>query len=330
MRQKPNDVISFPIDHLKKVLKMRRPDKIIADASKQNWVDLYAPTAVQPYLKLSRIDRPIGTWLLLFPGLWSIALAAPIGEVPNLELFVLFGIGALVMRGAGCTLNDIADRNFDGQVERTRKRPLPSGQVTLLQAYLWLGFQCFVGFLILIQFNLFAILLGAASLILVAIYPFAKRFTYWPQFFLGLAFNYGALLGWAAVTSNLGIAPIIMYVGGIAWTLGYDTIYAHQDKEDDVLIGIKSTALKFGQNTKSWLIGFYTITLLALLACGYVVGLTAPFYTFMAGAAVHLVWQIRSLDINDGDLCLLLFKSNKFFGTLVLIGIIGGKFTVPF
>ena len=309
---------------------MRRPDKIIADASRQNWVDLYAPAAIQPYLKLSRIDRPIGTWLLLFPGLWSIALAAPMGEVPNLEFFFLFGIGALVMRGAGCTLNDIADRDFDGQVERTRKRPLPSGQVTLLQAYLWLGFQCLVGFLILIQFNLFAILLGAASLILVAIYPFAKRFTYWPQFFLGLAFNYGALLGWAAVTGNLGIAPIIMYVGGIAWTLGYDTVYAHQDKEDDVLIGIKSTALKFGQSTKSWLIGFYTIIILALLACGYVVGLTAPFYTFMAGAAVHLVWQIRSLDIEDGDLCLLLFKSNKFFGTLVLIGIIGGKFAIPF
>ncbi|MEH6525793.1 MAG: 4-hydroxybenzoate octaprenyltransferase [Sneathiella sp.] len=313
-----------------KVLKMRRPDKIIADASKQNWVDLYAPTAVQPYLKLSRIDRPIGTWLLLFPGLWSIALAAPVGEIPDLQLFVLFGIGALVMRGAGCTLNDIADRDFDGQVERTRKRPLPSGQVTLLQAYLWLAFQCLVGFLILIQFNLFAILLGAASLILVAIYPFAKRFTYWPQFFLGLAFNYGALLGWAAVTGSLGLAPIIMYVGGIAWTLGYDTIYAHQDKEDDVLIGIKSTALKFGQNTRSWLIGFYTITLLVLLACGYVVGLTAPFYTFLAGAAVHLVWQIKSLDIDDGELCLVLFKSNKFFGTIVLLGIIGGKFAVPF
>ncbi|USG62156.1 4-hydroxybenzoate octaprenyltransferase [Sneathiella marina] len=309
---------------------MRRPDKIIADASKQNWVDLYAPVAIQPYLKLSRIDRPIGTWLLLFPGLWSIALAAPVGEIPDLQLFILFGIGALVMRGAGCTLNDIADRDFDGQVERTRKRPLPSGQVTLMQAYLWLALQCFVGLLILIQFNLFAIFLGAASLILVAIYPFAKRFTYWPQFFLGLAFNYGALLGWAAVTGNLGSAPIIMYVGGIAWTLGYDTIYAHQDKEDDVLIGIKSTALKFGQNTKIWLMGFYAITVLALLASGYIVGLTAPFYTFMAGAAVHLIWQIRSLDIDDGDLCLLLFKSNKFFGTLVLIGIIGGKFVVPF
>lgn len=308
---------------------MRRPDKIIADASKQNWVDLYAPAAVQPYLKLSRIDRPIGTWLLLFPGLWSIALAAPDGKFPDLSLIILFGIGALVMRGAGCTLNDIADRNFDGQVERTRKRPLPSGQVTLLQAYIWLIFQCFLGLLVLIQFNLFAILLGAASLLLVAIYPFAKRFTYWPQFFLGLAFNYGALLGWAAVTSGLSVAPVLLYLGGIAWTLGYDTIYAHQDKEDDELIGLKSTAIKFGEATKGWLVGFYSTTLAALLVSGYLAGLTVAFYTFMAGAAVHLIWQIKALDINNGDLCLVLFKSNKFFAAVVLIGIIGGKFSIP-
>jgi 4-hydroxybenzoate polyprenyltransferase len=308
---------------------MHQSDKLIADASKQNWVDLYAPSAVQPYLKLSRIDRPIGTWLLLFPGLWSIALAAPAGEFPDLWLFFLFGIGALVMRGAGCTLNDIADRNFDGQVERTRKRPLPSGQVTLFQAYLWLAFQCFLGLLILIQFNLFAILLGTASLILVAIYPYAKRFTYWPQFFLGLAFNYGALLGWAAVTGGLSIAPVLMYIGGIAWTLGYDTIYAHQDKEDDMLIGIKSTAIKLGEATKVWLVGFYAVIIVMLLASGYLTDLTIPFYTFMVGATVHLVWQIAALNIKNGELCLALFKSNKFFAAVVLIGIIAGKFAIP-
>jgi len=309
---------------------MLRPDRIIADASKQNWVDLYAPEMVQPYLKLSRIDRPIGTWLLMFPCLWSIALAAPMGEFPNFWLFILFGIGALVMRSAGCTLNDIADRNFDAKVERTRKRPLPSGQVSLIQAIIWLCAQCLIGLLILLQFNLFAIALGIASLLLVAIYPFAKRFTYWPQLFLGLAFNYGALLGWATVMGSLSPAPIILYVAGIAWTLGYDTIYAHQDKEDDILIGVKSTALKFGSTTRRWLIGFYSLTIIGILASGYLLGLTTPFYTVMAGAAVHLVWQLKMLDINNPDLCLILFKSNKIFGALVLIAIIAGKFALPF
>lgn len=308
---------------------MQRPDRIIDDASKQNWVDLYAPEGLQPYMKLSRLDRPIGTWLLLLPCLWSLALAAPASELPNIWYFILFSIGALVMRGAGCTLNDIADRDFDGKVERTKKRPIPSGQVTLFQAIFWLGLQCLIGLLILLQFNLFAILLGAASLILVAIYPFAKRFTYWPQFFLGLAFNYGALLGWAAVKGSLEVAPIIMYLGGIAWTLGYDTIYAHQDKEDDVLIGVKSTALKLGADTTRWLMGFYGAIFAALLLSGYIVSLTLPFYILMAGAGAHLVWQIRSLDIDNADLCLILFKSNKIFGLIVLAAIIAGKFPLP-
>ena len=308
---------------------MRRPDRIIADASKQNWVDLYAPEGLQPYMKLSRLDRPIGTWLLLLPCLWSIALAAPMGELPNLWYFILFGIGALVMRGAGCTLNDIADRNFDGQVERTKKRPIPSGQVTLIQAFFWLALQCLIGLLILLQFNLFSVLLGAASLILVAIYPFAKRFTYWPQFFLGLAFNYGALLGWATVKGNLEAAPVIMYLGGIAWTLGYDTIYAHQDKEDDALIGVKSTALKFGARTDRWLIGFYVVIFAALLMSGYLTGLTPFFYMILAGAGAHLLWQIKTLDIDNADLCLALFKSNKIFGFIVLAAIVAGKFSLP-
>ncbi|MAL78639.1 MAG: 4-hydroxybenzoate octaprenyltransferase [Sneathiella sp.] len=309
---------------------MRRADRIIADASKQNWVDLYAPDGLQPYMKLSRLDRPIGTWLLLLPCLWSIALAAPAGEFPDLWLFILFGIGALVMRGAGCTLNDIADRNFDGQVERTKKRPIPSGQITLIQAFLWLGLQCLIGLMILLQFNLFAILLGTASLILVAIYPFAKRFTYWPQFFLGLAFNYGAMLGWAAVKGDLILVPVILYLGGIAWTLGYDTIYAHQDKEDDILIGVKSTALKLGEQTRPWLAGFYAVLFACLLLSGYLAGLTLPFYILMAGAGAHLFWQVKSLRIDDSDLCLLLFKSNKIFGLIVLAAIIAGKFALPF
>lgn len=306
-----------------------RQDKIIADASRQNWVDAYAPEFVQPYFKLSRIDRPIGTWLLLFPGLWSLALAGPVDQFPDTWLVLLFAIGAFVMRGAGCTLNDIADRKFDDMVERTRKRPIPSGQVTIFLAFLWLGFQCLVGLLVLLQFNHMAIIVGAASLVLVAIYPFAKRITYWPQLFLGLAFNYGALLGWVAVTGQLSVVAAILYIGGITWTLGYDTIYAHQDKEDDVLIGVKSTALKFGANTGNWLIGFYAVTLLAICISGWMVGLSIFFYIGMAGAAAHLFWQIRYLEIDDSDRCLMLFKSNKIFGAIVFLAIIAGKFTLP-
>jgi len=304
-------------------------DRIIADASKKNWVDLYAPVFVQPYFKLSRIDRPIGTWLLLFPCWWSIALATPQDTSPAPIMFVLFAIGAFVMRGAGCTLNDIADRNYDGKVERTKKRPIPSGQVSLLQAFMWLGFQCLIGLLILLQFNIFAIILGTLSLVLVAVYPFAKRFTYWPQLFLGLAFNYGAILGWAAVTGELSVVPILLYVGGICWTLGYDTIYAHQDKEDDALIGVKSTALKFAEKTKYWLSGFYLVTVSTLILSGFLMNLSVLFYVLIAGATAHLVWQLRNLDINDADRCLMLFKSNKIFGALVLLAILAGKFNLP-
>ncbi|MCG8493452.1 MAG: 4-hydroxybenzoate octaprenyltransferase, partial [Sneathiellales bacterium] len=246
-----------------------KTDKIIADASKKNWVDAYAPDALQPYLKLSRFDRLIGSWLLLFPCWWSVTLATQPGHFPDPFLLLLFAIGAFVMRGAGCTINDIVDRNFDGMVERSKKRPIPSGQVTVLQAFLWLGIQCLIGLLVLLQFNLNAILVGLASLILVVIYPFAKRFTYWPQFFLGIAFNYGALLGWVAVTGTLSWEAVILYIAGITWTLGYDTIYAHQDKDDDILIGVKSTALKLGDKTRDWLFGFYLITFVGICLAGW-------------------------------------------------------------
>jgi len=303
-------------------------DKIIADASRQNWVDAYAPDFVQPYFKLSRFDRPIGTWLLLFPCWWAISLASPVGTYPDAGLFILFAIGALVMRGAGCTLNDIADRHFDGMVERTKKRPIPSGQVSVFQAFIWLGFQCLIGLAVLLQLNVTAIFVGAASLILVAIYPFAKRFTYWPQLFLGLAFNYGALLGWVAVTGELSLGAVLLYVAGISWTLGYDTIYAHQDKEDDVLIGVKSTALKFGSKTGDWLFGFYLFTVFAIILAGWFSDAYVLFYIGMAGAGTHLLWQLKYLDIDDGDRCLMLFKSNKTFGAIVLFAIVAGKFNM--
>ncbi|MBO6825459.1 MAG: 4-hydroxybenzoate octaprenyltransferase [Sneathiella sp.] len=306
----------------------RQEDRVIADASKQNWVDRYAPEGVQPYMKLSRVDRPIGTWLLLFPCWWALAMTAGVGELPDFTLLILFGIGAFIMRGAGCTLNDIADRNFDGKVERTKKRPIPSGQVSLIQAFFWLGLQCLIGLLVLVQFNNFAILVGVCSLVLVAIYPFAKRFTYWPQIFLGLAFNYGALLGWAATTGTITSASAALYVAGIFWTLGYDTIYAHQDKEDDILIGVKSTALRLGEATGVWLMAFYALTLILILFSGYLVGMSPLFYVGMAGAAAHLYWQLKSLDIHDGDKCLMLFKSNKTFGAIVFFAIAAGNFQI--
>ena len=311
---------------------------IIADAVSGNWVDARAPEAAKPYFKLSRFDRPIGSWLLLWPCLWSLAFAA--GEtslfrwpglhhapLPDPVLMALFFVGAFVMRGAGCTLNDIADRNFDGKVERTALRPIPSGQVSVRQAVLWMCGQALVGLCVLLTFNPFAIYVGIASLAIVAIYPFMKRFTYWPQFVLGLAFNWGALLGWAAVTGELSAAAFALYAAGIAWTLGYDTIYAHQDKEDDIMIGVKSTALRFGSTTKRWLWVFYAITLTGMAACGWIVSLSGFFYVGLLVAAAHLIWQIVDVDIDNSADCLAKFKSNHPFGLIVLIAIIVGQVT---
>ncbi|MDR0808889.1 MAG: 4-hydroxybenzoate octaprenyltransferase, partial [Gemmobacter sp.] len=245
----------------------------VADAPAGNWVDRYAPAAARPYLRLSRADRPIGTWLLLLPCTWGLGLAAaadPAGFGWR-DLWILVGctLGAAVMRGAGCTWNDITDREFDAAVARTRSRPLPSGQVTLRQAIAWMILQCLIGAAILVTFPPTAVALGAASLALVAVYPFAKRFTWWPQAFLGLAFNWGALVAWAAHGGSLTAAPVVLWLGGIAWTLFYDTIYAHQDKEDDALIGVKSTARLFGdENTHRWLRRFLaaSVALIALAA----------------------------------------------------------------
>ncbi len=296
-------------------------DRVIADARPDNWVDRWAPAVTRPYLKLARMDRPIGTWLLLWPCLWSIALAAPAGYWPDVVLLVLFGIGALVMRGAGCTFNDIVDRDFDGRVERTALRPIPSGQVSVPQAWIWLLALSLVGLGVLLTFNGFAIAVGVASLVLVAIYPFMKRITYWPQVFLGLAFNWGALLGWAAVRGDLTWAPVVMYVGGIAWTLGYDTIYAHQDKEDDVLIGVKSTALRLGDRTKMWLWFFYGIQTACAGVAGWIAGLAWPFYVGLAVSAGQLAWQARNVDIASSSDCLAKFKSNSHYGLILFAAI---------
>ena len=294
----------------------------VADAPPGNWVDRYAPPAWRPWLRLSRADRPIGTWLLLLPCWWGVGLAMMADGPRWFDLWIVIacGIGALVMRGAGCTWNDISDRGIDGSVARTRSRPIPSGQVTVKGAYLWMVLQAGIGLLVLLTLGWSAILLGVASLVLVAIYPFAKRFTWWPQLFLGLAFNWGVLLAYAAHMGRLDAAPILAYLGGIAWTIFYDTIYAHQDAEDDALIGVKSTARLFGEHSPIILLGFagLTVVLLALAIVlagdGLVIGLIG-----LAGFAAHLARQLRRFDPKDNSGCTRLFRSNRDAGLILAL-----------
>lgn len=303
-------------------------DGRVVDAPARNWVDAYAPAFARPYLRLSRFDRPIGTWLLLLPCFWGLGLAVAADPAGGtlFDLWIAFGcvIGAFLMRGAGCTWNDITDRDIDAKVARTRSRPLPSGQVTVKKAMLWLVAQVAVSALILLGFNWFTIGLGIAALLPVAIYPFAKRFTWWPQVFLGIAFNWGALLAWSAHTGSLSLAPVLLYLAGIAWTLFYDTIYAHQDRDDDALIGVKSTARLFGVATKKWLFGFQVLAvmLMALAVIVALVPLNNPVPLMVAllaawGFGMHLMWQLKRLNINDGGICLHLFRSNRDAGLIV-------------
>jgi 4-hydroxybenzoate polyprenyltransferase len=288
-----------------------------------DWIDRRLPPGLRPYARLMRLDRPIGTWLLLFPCWWSAALAAD--GLPPLGLFALFAIGAVVMRGAGCTINDWADRDFDGKVERTARRPIPSGAVSPNRALAFLLAQLLVGLLVLVQLPMFAIGVGAASLLLVFPYPFMKRITYWPQAWLGLTFNWGALVGWAAVRGDLGWPPVLLYIGGLFWTLGYDTIYAHQDKEDDVMVGVKSTALALGESTTAWLWGFYGLAVMLIALAGHMAGLGWAFWPLLGVAAGHLVWQTLRVDIDDAGDCLAKFRSNRDFGWLLLLAIVAGR-----
>ena len=305
------------------------PDGQIIDAVTGNWVDTRAPAFARPYLRLSRADRPIGTWLLLIPCWWGLALAILSDGAPRWEdLWITIGCatGAFLMRGAGCTWNDITDRKFDGQVERTRSRPIPSGQVSVRQAAIWMVLQCLLALVILLTFNRAAIALGILSVLPVAIYPFAKRFTWWPQVFLGLAFNWGTLLTWAAHTGTIGWPAIMLYLSGIAWTLFYDTIYAHQDAEDDELIGIKSTARLFGTDTVRWLKYFLvsTVSLMGLAIInaalsqasllGLVVALGGPW-----AMGWHMAWQLRGFDTEDNAKLLQLFRANRDTGLIPLI-----------
>jgi 4-hydroxybenzoate polyprenyltransferase len=295
----------------------------VADAT-GNWVDTRAPSWSRPYLRLSRLDRPIGSWLLLMPCWWSAALATGIaGDVRQLPVtLALFFAGAFVMRGAGCTWNDITDRDLDARVERTRSRPIPAGQVSVPQAAVFLVAQALIGLAVLLQFNRFAVMTGIASLLIVAVYPFMKRITWWPQIVLGLAFSWGALMGFAVTLGRIDASALLLYLGSIAWVIGYDTIYAHQDAEDDALIGIKSTALLFGARTRRALMAFYTAAVVLIGAALALAGARWPAGIGLAALAAHLVWQIRRLEISDPALCLRIFKSNRDAGLLLFAGLL--------
>jgi 4-hydroxybenzoate polyprenyltransferase len=295
----------------------------VSDAT-DNWVDTRAPLWSRPYLRLSRLDRPIGSWLLLMPCWWSAALAAGMAhDLKQLPLIlVLFLVGAFAMRGAGCTWNDITDRDLDAQVERTRSRPIPAGQVSVPQAAAFLVLQALVGLLVLLQFNRFAVGCGIASLVIVAVYPFMKRITYWPQIVLGLAFSWGALMGFAVTFGRIDATALVLYAGSIAWVIGYDTIYAHQDTEDDALIGIKSTALLFGARTRPALMVFYGLAVVLIGVALALAGAGWMAWIGLAAFAVHLVSQIERLDIGDPKLCLRIFKSNRNAGLLLFAGLL--------
>jgi 4-hydroxybenzoate polyprenyltransferase len=295
----------------------------VADST-GNWVDTRAPSWSRPYLRLARYDRPIGSWLLLMPCWWSAALAAGVAhDVSRLPLVaVLFLVGSFVMRGAGCTWNDITDRDLDAQVERTRSRPIPAGQVSVRQALVFLVAQALVGLAVLLQFNRFAVATGIASLLIVAIYPFMKRITWWPQIVLGLAFSWGALMGFAVTLGRIDAAAVVLYAGSISWVIGYDTIYAHQDVEDDALIGVKSTARLFGARTRPALMLFYGLAVLLIGVALRLAGAGALAWIGLAAFAAHLVWQILRFQIGDPAFCLRVFKSNRDAGLLLFAGLL--------
>ena len=300
----------------------------VADAPSDNFVYRLLPPALWPYAQLARWDRPIGWQLLMWPCFWSTALAViatdglgPVGFWGMVWYLLLFFVGAVAMRGAGCTYNDLVDHKIDAMVARTRSRPLPSGRVSRDQAKVFIAVQALVGLLVLLQLNGFAIFLGILSLGVVAAYPFAKRVTDWPQAVLGLAFSWGALEGWAAVHHGLSAAAIFLYLASILWTIGYDTIYAHQDKEDDELVGVRSTARLFGEDTRAWLGGLYGGTLVLMVIAFALSGAGFIAFIGLAIAAVLFGWQILTLDIRNGAECLALFKLNSRVGAIIFAGL---------
>lgn len=293
------------------------------------WIDKHAPPSVRPYLKLARIDRPIGTWLLLWPCVWSLSLGeiARGGVFAEPRMLALFGVGAFAMRGAGCIVNDMWDREIDRRVARTRDRPLASGALDMRRATALLGAHLAVGLAVLTQFDSFTIALGASSLGLVATYPLMKRVTLWPQAVLGLTFNWGALLGWAAVHQSLDAAIVApLYASGVCWTLVYDTIYAFQDVDDDRATGIKSTAIRFGERPRTWLAAMAAASVGFAALAGHAAELSPAFYVGLGGAAAHLAWQIGTVQLHSRADCLAKFRSNRWYGALVTAAIVAGAF----
>jgi 4-hydroxybenzoate polyprenyltransferase len=295
----------------------------VADST-DNWVDRHAPVWARPYLQLGRLDRPIGSWLLLLPCWWSTGLAALASgaRLPDLKLLALFAIGAVAMRGAGCTWNDILDRDLDARVERTRSRPIPSGRVSVAGAFAFLIALALIGLLVLVQLNVFAILAGVASLVVVSVYPLAKRVTWFPQAVLGLAFSWGALMGWAAVFGRIDWPAFVLYAGSILWVIGYDTIYAHQDRDDDAIIGVRSTARLFGEETRPALALLYASAVVLISIAGILAGGGILFGIGSTGFALHLAWQVRTIDIGSPEDCLRLFRSNREAGLILFAGIV--------
>jgi 4-hydroxybenzoate polyprenyltransferase len=296
----------------------------IPDAPQGNWVDRLAPESCRAFLRLARFDRPIGAWLLLFPCWWGQLLAerSLAHASPNASYLLLFLVGAFVMRGAGCTYNDIVDRDYDARVARTAARPVASGQVSVVEAQMFLGVLALIGLLVLIQFNVFTIALGAASLLLVAVYPFAKRYTDWPQVVLGLTFKWGALVGWSAITGSLSMAPLTLYAGCVLWTIGYDTIYAHQDRDDDAAIGLKSTALTLGDATRSGVALLYAGAIVLWAVAAALAGAGLAFFVALVLVAVQFAWQLATLVTEDAANCLKRFRSNQLVGWILCLGLI--------
>lgn len=301
---------------------------MVADASHGNWVDRYAPEPLKPYARLARWDRPIGFWLLFWPCGFSLALAAVANPARgfNWLALVLMLVGAIAMRGAGCTLNDIVDTDLDAKVSRTRSRPIPSGQVTKRQAWIFLALQLLVGVAIVATFNLLTIELAALSLVLVVIYPFMKRITWWPQLFLGLAFSWGALIGWTSQTGTLGWPPLLLYAGSILWVIGYDTIYALQDVEDDALIGVRSTARLFGAWVKPAVGIFYAGAVVLWLAAVVSLADVRLFVALLVLPAALLGWQVATVDAKDRRNALALFKMNHWVGLTLTIAIVAAAY----
>ncbi len=292
------------------------------DINRQHWTLRYLPPWARPYGRLSRWDRPIGTWLLLFPCWWSLALAAAPNWGRLAGLMALFALGALAMRGMGCTWNDILDRKVDAQVERTRGRPLPSGELKLRHALIWMGLQGVVGAAVLFKLNKFAGGVALCSLLLVAVYPAMKQITSWPQVVLGFAFNWGALVGYAAVTGTLSWATVALYFGGVAWTMVYDTIYAMQDQRDDAIVGVRSTARRFANAPRRWL-SLFAVLAIGLWTLTGVLGALGPgYFVLLACIAAHFFWQIAYVKPGDPADCQMRFKSNAQVGWLLLLALV--------